>query len=70
MYVGLFVRDEGKRSVKNQASRAKSVDFATGFQVAREKQPTKRPHVEHMTGRRRVMPSYHFHDCLVRRANL
>ena len=30
MYVGLFVRDECERSVKNQASRAKSVDFATG----------------------------------------
>ena len=29
MYVGLIVRDEYKRSVKNQASKVEQVDFAT-----------------------------------------
>ena len=43
MYVGLFVRDECERSMKNQASRAELVDFATGSRVAREKQTAKRP---------------------------
>ena len=51
MYVGLLVRDECLRSVKNQASKGESVEFATSLQVAREKQPTKRPRMEHMTGR-------------------
>ena len=49
MYMGLFVRDECERSVKNQVSKDESMDFATSSRVAREKQPTKRPHVEHMT---------------------
>ena len=48
MYVGLFVRDECERSVKNQASKVESVEFATSSQVAHEKQPAKRPHVKHM----------------------
>ena len=39
MYVGLVVRDECERSVKNQVSNDESVEFAT------------RPCVEHMTGR-------------------
>ena len=33
MYVGLIVRDECERSVKNQASKVEQVDFAT---VSRE----------------------------------
>ena len=41
MHVGLFVRDEYERSVKNQASKVTSVDFATGSRVACEKQPRK-----------------------------
>ena len=49
MYVGLSKRDECERSMKNHASKVESVDFTTGSRVAREKQPTKRPHVEHMT---------------------
>ena len=32
MYVGLFVRDECKRSVKNQASKGESVEVATSSQ--------------------------------------
>ena len=51
MYVGLIVRDECERSVKNQASKGKQMDFATGLRVAHEKQPAKKPRVEHMTGR-------------------
>ena len=51
MYMGLIVRDESERSVKNQASKVKKVNFATGSQVPHEKQPVKRPHVEHMTRR-------------------
>ena len=39
MHVGLFVRDEYERSVKNQASKVISVDFVTGLRVASEKQP-------------------------------
>ena len=51
MYVGLIVRDEYKRSVKNQASKDEQVDFTTGLRVACEKQPAKKPRVEHMTRR-------------------
>ena len=51
MYVGLIVRDECERSVKNQASKDEQVDFTTGLRVAHEKQPVKEPCVEHMTGR-------------------
>ena len=51
MYVGLIVRDECERSVKNQASKDEQVDFATSSWVAREKQPAKKPHVEHMIER-------------------
>ena len=34
MYVGLFVRDECERLVKNQISKVESVDFATSSQEA------------------------------------
>ena len=51
MYVGLIVRDECERLVKNQVSKDEQVDFVTGLRVAREKQPAKKPCVEHMTGR-------------------
>ena len=51
MYVGLFIRDECEKLMKNQASNDELVEFTTSSQVAREKQPAKRPHVEHMTGR-------------------
>ena len=50
MYVGLFARDECERSMKNQASKDESMQFATSSRVAREKQPAKRPCVKHMTG--------------------
>ena len=49
MYVGLFVRDEYERSVKNQASRGESMEVATSSRVAGEKQPVKRPRVKHTT---------------------
>ena len=42
MYVGLIVRDECERLVKTQASKDVQVDFVTGSQLSREKQPTKR----------------------------
>ena len=38
MYMGLFVRDECERSVKNQVSKDESVDFTTSSRVAHEKQ--------------------------------
>ena len=50
MYVGLFVRDECERSVKNQALKDELVEFTTSLRVAHEKQPSKRPRVKHMTG--------------------
>ena len=34
MYVGLYVRDECERSVKNQASKDESVQFVTSSQEA------------------------------------
>ena len=42
MHVGLIVRDESERSVKNQVSKVEQVDFVTGSQLSREKQPPKR----------------------------
>ena len=50
MYMGLFVRDECERLVKNQASKDESMQFAASLRVAREKQPAKRPRVKHVTG--------------------
>ena len=51
MYVDLFVRDECEKSVKNQALKVESVDFATSLRVAREKQPAKKTCAEHIIGR-------------------
>ena len=51
MYVGIIVREECEKLVKNQASKDEQVDFVTGSQVSREKQLMKKPRVEHMTGR-------------------
>ena len=42
MYVGLIVRDECEKSVKNQVSIVEQVDFATGSRLSHEKQPSKR----------------------------
>jgi len=42
MCVGLIVKDECERSVRNQASKVEQVDFANGSQLSREKQPAKR----------------------------
>ena len=44
MYVGLIVRDECERSVKNQASKVEQVDFATGSREATHKKATCRAH--------------------------
>ena len=44
MYVGLIVRDECDRLVKNQASKVEQVDFATGSQEATHKKATCRAH--------------------------
>ena len=62
--MGLIIRDECERSVKNQASKVEQVDFATGSWVACNKQTAKKSRVEHMTGRWRVVSSCHFRDCL------
>ena len=45
MYVGLFVRDECERSVKIKFQKMNLCNL----RLACEKQPTKRPHVKHMT---------------------
>ena len=50
MYVGLFVRDECEKSVKNQVSKYELVEFVTSSRVAREKQPAKRSCVKNMIG--------------------
>ena len=42
MYMGLIVRDECEKSVKNQVSIVEQVDFATGSRLSHEKQPSKR----------------------------
>ena len=46
MYVGLFVRDECKRSVKTQASKDMQVDFATGSRLSSEKLTREKSHVQ------------------------
>ena len=66
--MGLFVRDECERSVKNQASNDELVKFMTSLQVARKKQLVKRPYVEHMIGRWRVVSGCQFHECFARKA--
>ena len=69
MFVGLIVRDECERSVKNQVSKVDQVDFATGSLLSCEKQPTKRvtcrSHDWKMKGRARLS----FHNCLAGKAN-
>ena len=40
MYVGLFVRDECERSVNNQASKYKLVQFATSSKEATHEKAT------------------------------
>ena len=40
MYVGLSVRDECERSVKNQASKVESIDFGTGSREVTRKKGT------------------------------
>ena len=50
MYMGLFVRNECERLVKNQASKDELVQFVTSSRESRKKQPAKRPRVKHMTG--------------------
>ena len=50
MYVGLFIRDECERLVKNQTSKDESMEFTTSSRVAHKKQHAKRPRVKHMTG--------------------
>ena len=42
MYVGLIVRNECEKSVKNQVSKVEQVDFTIGLQLSRKKQPAKR----------------------------
>ena len=44
MYVGLIVRDEGERSMKNQASKVESVDFATSSREATREKATCEAH--------------------------
>ena len=70
MYVGLFVKDEYERSVKNQVSKDESVEFVTSSRVSHEKQPTKRPCVKYMTRSWRVIPSCQVRECFARMAIL
>ena len=44
MYVGLIVRDEYERSVKNQASKVEQVDFTTSSREATREKATCRAH--------------------------
>ena len=44
MYVGLFVRDECERSVKNQASKDESMQFASSSWEATHKKATCEAH--------------------------
>ena len=44
MYMGLFVRDECERSVKNQASKDESVEFVTNSQEATREKATCEAH--------------------------
>ena len=67
--MGLFIRDEWERSMKNQASKDELVEFVTISWVAYEKQPVKRPRVEYMIGRWRVVSSCQFREYFARRAN-
>ena len=39
--MGLFVRDECEKSMKNQGSKVESVDFATGSQWLSKSNPRK-----------------------------
>ena len=54
MYVGLMVRDECERSVKNQASKDKQVDFVTGLREATCEKATCRAHDWKMKSRARL----------------
>jgi len=42
MHVGLIVRDEYEKLVKNQVSKVEQMDFAIGSQLSHKKQPTKK----------------------------
>ena len=54
MYVGLTVRDECERSVKNQASKDEQVDFATGLQEATCEKATCKAHDWKMKSRAKL----------------
>ena len=54
MYVGLIVRDECERSVKNQASKVEQVDFATALREATHKKATCKAHDWKMNSRARL----------------
>ena len=57
MYVGLFVRDECERSVKNQVSKNESVDFATSSREATCEKATCGAHNWKMKSRARLLIS-------------
>ena len=54
MYVGLFVRDECERLVKNQVSKKESVDFATSSWEATHEKATCGAHDWKMKSRARL----------------
>ena len=54
MYMGLIIRDECERSVKNQASKDEQVDFVTGLREATRKKAMFRAHDWKMKSRARL----------------
>ena len=51
MYVGLIVRDECERSVKNQVSKVEQVDFTLARNYLARSNQRKEPRVEYTTRR-------------------
>ena len=62
MYVGLFVRDECERSVKNQASKDESVEFATSSRKATREKATYEAHDCKLKSHVRLSSSRVFHE--------
>ena len=60
MYVGLFVRDECERSVKNQVSKDESVQFATSLWEATYEKVTCEAHDRKLKSHARLSSSQVF----------
>ena len=62
MYVGLFVRDECERSMKNQASKNESMQFASSSQEATWEKATCEAHNWKLKSHARLSSSRVFHE--------